>query len=81
VSDFIEFGKIPNPDNVQLDLQVTRNGSAKVEKFGFNTGEMIWSVKEQIAFLSRRMVLNPGDIILSGSCIPPQILDGDRASF
>ena len=66
---------------MQLDLQVTRAGSNKIEQFGFNTGDMIWSIEEQISFMSRRMVLNPGDIILSGSCVPPQILHGDTASF
>lgn len=51
-----------DPQNLRIQLSV--NGVAKQDS---NTSEMIFSVAEQIAHLSRRTTLWPGDIILTGT--------------
>lgn len=51
-----------DPQNLRIQLAV--NGVIKQDS---NTSEMIFSVAEQIAHLSRRTTLWPGDIILTGT--------------
>ena len=51
-----------DPDNV--DITVTVNGEIKQES---NTNDMIFSTAEIIAFVSRVMRLDPGDVIITGT--------------
>ena len=53
---------IPDPQNLALKLWVN-----DVIKQDSSTSEMIFTVAEQIAQLSRGMTLYPGDIILTGT--------------
>jgi 2-keto-4-pentenoate hydratase/2-oxohepta-3-ene-1,7-dioic acid hydratase in catechol pathway len=53
---------IPNPHDLAMSLSI--NGVVKQDS---NTGQMIFSIEEQIADLSARMTLWPGDIILTGT--------------
>ena len=53
---------IPNPHDLAMKLSV--NGAVKQDS---NTGQMIFSIEEQIADLSSRMTLWPGDVILTGT--------------
>jgi fumarylpyruvate hydrolase len=54
--------KIGHPFKAQLRLTV--NGQVKQDS---NIDQMIWSVPEQIAFLSRHYTLEPGDLIMTGT--------------
>ena len=53
---------IPDPQNLGLKLWVN-----DVIKQDSNTGQMIFNLAEQIAHLSSRLTLHPGDIILTGT--------------
>lgn len=53
---------VPDPHNLKMRLDV--NGVVKQDS---NSGYMIFDIKEQIADLSSRMTLHPGDIILTGT--------------
>jgi 2-keto-4-pentenoate hydratase/2-oxohepta-3-ene-1,7-dioic acid hydratase in catechol pathway len=53
---------LPDPQNVALKLAV--NGAVKQDS---NTGQMIFSVAEQIARASEIMTLDPGDVLLTGT--------------
>jgi 2-keto-4-pentenoate hydratase/2-oxohepta-3-ene-1,7-dioic acid hydratase in catechol pathway len=53
---------IPDPQNLGLKLWV--NGVIKQDS---NTGQMIFTLAEQIAHLSSRLTLHPGDLILTGT--------------
>jgi 2-keto-4-pentenoate hydratase/2-oxohepta-3-ene-1,7-dioic acid hydratase in catechol pathway len=53
---------IPDPHDLSIELSV--NGEMKQSS---NTGQMIYTINEQIADLSGRMTLWPGDIILTGT--------------
>ncbi len=53
---------LPDPQNVALKLSV--NGAVKQDS---NTGQMIYSIAEQIARASEIMTLGPGDVILTGT--------------
>ena len=53
---------IPNPHDLRLGLDV--NG---VVKQNSNTCELIFNINEQIADISARITLHPGDIILTGT--------------
>ena len=53
---------VPDPHNLNMRLDV--NGVVKQDS---NTREMIFNIREQIADLSGRMTLLPGDIILTGT--------------
>jgi 2-keto-4-pentenoate hydratase/2-oxohepta-3-ene-1,7-dioic acid hydratase in catechol pathway len=53
---------IPDPMDLQLELSV--NGAVKQSS---STQEMVFSVAEQVAFLSTLVELLPGDIILTGT--------------
>jgi 2-keto-4-pentenoate hydratase/2-oxohepta-3-ene-1,7-dioic acid hydratase in catechol pathway len=52
------------PDVQALGIRLWRNGELRQDS---NTGKMIFTVAEQIAFLSSRVTLYPGDVILSGT--------------
>jgi 2-keto-4-pentenoate hydratase/2-oxohepta-3-ene-1,7-dioic acid hydratase in catechol pathway len=53
---------IPDPQNLGLKLWVN-----DVIKQDSNTGKMIFSIAEQIAHLSSRITLNPGEVVLTGT--------------
>jgi 2-keto-4-pentenoate hydratase/2-oxohepta-3-ene-1,7-dioic acid hydratase in catechol pathway len=53
---------IPDPQNLDLKLWVN-----DVLKQDSNTGKMIFNLAEQIAHLSSRLTLHPGDLILTGT--------------
>ncbi|MFM0210698.1 fumarylacetoacetate hydrolase family protein [Paraburkholderia sediminicola] len=52
------------PDVQSVAIRLWRNGELRQNS---TTAEMIFGVAEQIAFLSTRVTLNPGDVILSGT--------------
>jgi 2-keto-4-pentenoate hydratase/2-oxohepta-3-ene-1,7-dioic acid hydratase in catechol pathway len=52
------------PDPHKLKIELTVNG---VTKQSSNTSELIFNISEQIAHLSERITLHPGDIILTGT--------------
>lgn len=52
------------PDPQALEMTLTLNGERKQHS---NTGEMIFGVAEAIAFASRFMTLEPGDLIETGT--------------
>jgi 2-keto-4-pentenoate hydratase/2-oxohepta-3-ene-1,7-dioic acid hydratase in catechol pathway len=52
------------PDPQSLAIKLTVNGAVKQDS---NTRLMIFSVAEQIAHLSARITLHPGDLILTGT--------------
>lgn len=58
----VPAGSIPDPQNLRLRLSV--NGEAKQDD---TTGDMIFTLAEQIATASRIMTLDPGDVILTGT--------------
>jgi 2-keto-4-pentenoate hydratase/2-oxohepta-3-ene-1,7-dioic acid hydratase in catechol pathway len=53
------------PDPGSLSLRLTVNGEAMQDS---NTAQMIFSLEEQIAYLSSILPLVPGDIIATGTC-------------
>jgi 2-keto-4-pentenoate hydratase/2-oxohepta-3-ene-1,7-dioic acid hydratase in catechol pathway len=53
---------VPDPHGLKIELTV--NG---VVKQSSNTSELIFNVVEQIAHLSERITLHPGDVILTGT--------------
>jgi 2-keto-4-pentenoate hydratase/2-oxohepta-3-ene-1,7-dioic acid hydratase in catechol pathway len=53
---------VADPHNLKMVLDVN-----SVVKQDSNTGQMIFDIREQIADLSARMTLYPGDIILTGT--------------
>ncbi len=53
---------IPNPQALDLALEV--NGESMQKD---NTSNMIWTVAEQIAYLSSILTLEPGDVIATGT--------------
>src|SRR5882757_5352671 len=52
------------PDPMNLDLSLSVNGE---QRQGSNTKNMIFSIAEQIAYLSRIVALQPGDLVLTGT--------------
>ena len=58
----VPVADIADPQNLKLKLWV--NDSLMQDS---NTSEMIFSVAEQIAFISTGMTLHPGDIVLTGT--------------
>ena len=53
---------VPDPENLAIRLSV--NGAMKQES---NTGQMVHAIREQIAYLSRHVELQPGDVIATGT--------------
>ena len=74
---FIEASQIKDPQNLKIEYELIENGVV-LEEFKFNTSEMVWTIAEQISFLSKRCDLVAGDLILTGSITPPFIRDGQR---
>lgn len=58
----VPASQIPDPQLVQMRLDV--NGEAMQEDSAAN---MIWSVREQIAYLSTIVTLEPGDVVATGT--------------
>jgi 2-keto-4-pentenoate hydratase/2-oxohepta-3-ene-1,7-dioic acid hydratase in catechol pathway len=58
----VPAGEIPDPQNLGIKLWVN-----DVLTQDSNTSNMIFSVAEQIAYLSTRITLHPGDLILTGT--------------
>ncbi|MDP2267879.1 MAG: fumarylacetoacetate hydrolase family protein [Deltaproteobacteria bacterium] len=58
----VPASQIPDPQLVQMRLDV--NGEAMQED---STANMIWSVREQIAYLSTIVTLEPGDVVATGT--------------
>ena len=59
---FTPAGYVPDPNNLSIKLSV--NGVVKQDS---NTSRMVHSIAEQIAYLSRHVTLQPGDVIATGS--------------
>lgn len=53
---------IADPHNLRMTLNV--NGAVKQDS---NSGRMIYNINEQIAYLSSRITLYPGDVVLTGT--------------
>ncbi len=53
---------VPNPDRLGISCQV--NGELRQNS---NTEDMIFSCREMIAYISRYITLEPGDVILTGT--------------
>ncbi len=56
------------PDPHALELTLTVNGEVRQQA---NTSQMLFSIPQLIAYLSRKMALEPGDIIATGT--PPGV--------
>ncbi|MCK9909103.1 fumarylacetoacetate hydrolase family protein [Microbacteriaceae bacterium K1510] len=59
---FTPAGYVRDPNNLSIKLSV--NGVLKQDS---NTSRMVHSIAEQIAYLSRHVTLQPGDVIATGS--------------
>jgi 2-keto-4-pentenoate hydratase/2-oxohepta-3-ene-1,7-dioic acid hydratase in catechol pathway len=59
---FTPATNVPDPNNLTIRLWV--NGALKQDS---NTGRMVHSIAEQIAYLSRHVTLQPGDVIATGT--------------
>ena len=64
---------VKDPHNLAIELDI--NG---VMKQNSNTSHMIFDIREQIAFLSSRITLYPGDIIMTGT---PDGVGNGRGEF
>jgi 2-keto-4-pentenoate hydratase/2-oxohepta-3-ene-1,7-dioic acid hydratase in catechol pathway len=53
---------VADPNDMAIKLWV--NGTLKQDS---NTGRMVHSIAEQIAYLSRHVTLQPGDVIATGT--------------
>ncbi len=81
---FVSKDEIPNPDALQLQLKV--NGELRQNA---NTAELIMPVAELVAYVSRFITLNAGDVVSTGTpggvgmgMTPPQYLKpGDVVEF
>ncbi|WP_248723185.1 fumarylacetoacetate hydrolase family protein [Seonamhaeicola sp. ML3] len=62
ISDFKPISDFPDLDNINFDLKI--NG---VPTQTGNTSFMIYNFSEIIAYVSRVMTLNPGDLIFTGT--------------
>ncbi len=76
--------EIPNPDALTLTLKV--NGEVRQQA---STAELVWPVARLVAYVSRFMTLNAGDVVSTGTpggvgmgMQPPRYLRaGDRVEF
>lgn len=59
---FVPASAIPDPQALRLSLSV--NGVAKQDD---TSGDMIFTIAEQISIASRIMTLDPGDVLLTGT--------------
>lgn len=62
ISAIVPAARIGHPDKGRIEVAV--NG--KVQQSG-DLSQMIWSVPEAIAYLSRYVVLAPGDLLMTGT--------------
>jgi len=62
ISPFVSADKLPNPQNV--DLEIVVNGEMRQAD---NTKLMIFPVAKLISYLSTIFTLNPGDLIFTGT--------------
>lgn len=62
IGDLISKDKLPNPENVQLWLNV--NGQTKQDG---NTKDMIFNIPFLISYISKYFTLEEGDVILTGT--------------
>ena len=62
ISDVVLKEKVPDPQNLDLELKI--NGVIKQKS---NTKNMIYSLERIISFISDIMTLKPGDLILTGT--------------
>ena len=62
ISDFIARERIPDPQNVELNLQI--NGK---EKQRDGTGLMLFRIPRLLSEISRVMTLEKGDLVLTGT--------------
>ena len=62
ISEFIPKAEIPDPDNVHLWLKV--DGEMKQDG---NTQDFIFKIPHLISYISLRMTLEEGDLILTGT--------------
>lgn len=73
-------------DPQMLDMWLDLNGERRQQG---STGQMVYGVAEIISYISQFMTLDPGDLIISGTCAgvgaackPPVFMqDGDRLDF
>jgi 2-keto-4-pentenoate hydratase/2-oxohepta-3-ene-1,7-dioic acid hydratase in catechol pathway len=70
----VTVDEIADPQRLALELSV--NGTVRQSA---NTSEMILPIAEQIAWASRFYTLQPGDVIMTGTCegVGP-VVAGDR---
>ncbi|MEE4378893.1 MAG: fumarylacetoacetate hydrolase family protein [Candidatus Competibacteraceae bacterium] len=62
ISGFISPEQVPDPQNIELTLQV--NGSIRQQG---NTGQMMLGIFELLAHISESFTLLPGDVVLTGT--------------
>ncbi|OCF31431.1 hypothetical protein I316_06833 [Kwoniella heveanensis BCC8398] len=62
IGRFIKLDEIPDPHNVNLKLVI----DGKVAQDG-NSQDLIYTIAQEIAYISSYMTLLPGDIILTGA--------------
>jgi 2-keto-4-pentenoate hydratase/2-oxohepta-3-ene-1,7-dioic acid hydratase in catechol pathway len=62
LSDAVLKERVPNPNNLDLELKI--KGTIKQKA---NTNQMIYSVERIISFISEIMTLEHGDLILTGT--------------
>jgi 2-keto-4-pentenoate hydratase/2-oxohepta-3-ene-1,7-dioic acid hydratase in catechol pathway len=62
IGSFVEAGQIPDPQNMEFQLEINGN----VRQVG-NTGAMLFPLSKLISFLSSIFTLTPGDLIFTGT--------------
>jgi 2-keto-4-pentenoate hydratase/2-oxohepta-3-ene-1,7-dioic acid hydratase in catechol pathway len=60
--DFVTADEVPDPQDLALETRV--NGQVRQQA---STGDMIFSVAETVAWISRFLTLQPGDLIATGT--------------
>jgi 2-keto-4-pentenoate hydratase/2-oxohepta-3-ene-1,7-dioic acid hydratase in catechol pathway len=66
---FVSAARVADPNNLKIETRV--NGEVRQSS---NTGDMIFNVKQLIAYISRHFALEPGDIISTGT--PEGVIQG-----
>lgn len=69
----VPIDQIPDVQNLTIKLWI--NGILKQDS---NTSRMLFSIAEQVSFLSTRLTLQPGDVILTGT---PAGVGAERGEF
>ncbi|CAI2376226.1 unnamed protein product [Moneuplotes crassus] len=74
LGNFIHAADIDDPHNLTLNLEVNNK-----PRISGNTGEMIYRIPKILSMVSSYMTLEQGDMILTGSPLPPgRIYSGDH---